>query len=228
MKQIGRQIAQLRKSKKITQMKLADQLGVSFQAVSNWERGETMPDISKLPELAQIFNVSIDEILKHEKGTQLIKNIIEDNTEEYLDQNEVSIEEFSNVAPLIETDKADEVFHTIKGRLTLGDMSSIAPFVNEELIDEYAKREFENNGIDALTAIAPFMSKEVISDCAKKSYHDYGIDSLVSMCPFIDKETMNEIAIDTMSKKEMKELLPILPFVNKQLIKDFVKKGMNH
>ena len=42
---------------------LADALGISFQAVSNWERGASMPDISKLPELAEIFGVTIDEVL---------------------------------------------------------------------------------------------------------------------------------------------------------------------
>ena len=38
MNKVGKQIAQLRKEKKITQMNLADQVGVSFQAISNWER----------------------------------------------------------------------------------------------------------------------------------------------------------------------------------------------
>ncbi|WP_420488172.1 helix-turn-helix domain-containing protein [Gottfriedia acidiceleris] len=42
MKKVGRQIAKLRKENKITQMVLADQLSVSFQAISNWERGETI------------------------------------------------------------------------------------------------------------------------------------------------------------------------------------------
>jgi DNA-binding transcriptional regulator YiaG len=39
MKKVGKQIALLRKEKKITQMALADLMGVSFQAISNWERG---------------------------------------------------------------------------------------------------------------------------------------------------------------------------------------------
>ena len=39
----------------MTQMELADRMGISFQVVSNWERGNSMPDISKLPELAEIF-----------------------------------------------------------------------------------------------------------------------------------------------------------------------------
>lgn len=55
MDQIGRKISNLRREQNMTQMELADKLGISFQAVSNWERGNTMPDISKLPELAEIF-----------------------------------------------------------------------------------------------------------------------------------------------------------------------------
>ena len=47
----------------MTQFELADRLGISYQAVSNWERGNSMPDIAKLPELAEIFGVTVDEIL---------------------------------------------------------------------------------------------------------------------------------------------------------------------
>ena len=58
----GRRIGRLRKGSNLTQMELADLMGVSFQAVSCWERGVTMPDISKLPDLARIFRVKIDDI----------------------------------------------------------------------------------------------------------------------------------------------------------------------
>ena len=56
---VGKIIAQKRKEHNMTQLALADRLGVSFQAVSNWERGNSMPDISKLPELAELFECSI-------------------------------------------------------------------------------------------------------------------------------------------------------------------------
>lgn len=56
-------IAELRKYKGITQSELADFLGVSFQSVSKWENGITMPDISLLPMIAEYFQVSVDEIL---------------------------------------------------------------------------------------------------------------------------------------------------------------------
>ena len=62
-KKIGEQIASLRKSKRITQNELAERIGVSFQAVSKWERGETLPDIGLLPDLAIILETSIDYIL---------------------------------------------------------------------------------------------------------------------------------------------------------------------
>ena len=66
MIETGRRIGRLRKSNNMTQMELADLMGVSYQAVSCWERGVTMPDISKLPELAKIFGVKIDELFNDE------------------------------------------------------------------------------------------------------------------------------------------------------------------
>ncbi len=59
----GKQIGILRKQKGLTQNELAERLGVSFQAVSKWERGETLPDTALLPQLANILETSIDNIL---------------------------------------------------------------------------------------------------------------------------------------------------------------------
>jgi len=64
---VGAYIMILRKAKKYTQQKLADKLGVSHQAVSNWERGESMPDISILPALAELLGTTTDNILSADK-----------------------------------------------------------------------------------------------------------------------------------------------------------------
>lgn len=63
MKSVKLLIAELRRAKGITQSELANYLGVSFQAVSKWENGTTMPDITLLPMLSEYFQVSVDEIL---------------------------------------------------------------------------------------------------------------------------------------------------------------------
>ena len=60
---VGKQIARLRTEKKLTQSELGDRVGVSFQSVSKWERGETLPDVSVLPDLANILETTIDHIL---------------------------------------------------------------------------------------------------------------------------------------------------------------------
>lgn len=63
IRQIGQRIASKRRELNMTQSNLADQLLVSYQAISNWERGNTLPDIEKLPQLATILQLSIDELL---------------------------------------------------------------------------------------------------------------------------------------------------------------------
>ena len=64
---LGKRIMQLRKSKGLTQDQLAEQLGVTAQAVSKWENNQSCPDITLLPKLAEIFGVSTDALLGREE-----------------------------------------------------------------------------------------------------------------------------------------------------------------
>lgn len=63
---IGKFIAARRKEQGLTQKDLADKLGITFQAVSKWENGRGMPEISVLAPLAEILGVSVNEILSGE------------------------------------------------------------------------------------------------------------------------------------------------------------------
>lgn len=60
---IGENIKKYRKSKDITQEVLAERIGVTYQAISKWERGDSFPDITLLPALANFFDISVDELL---------------------------------------------------------------------------------------------------------------------------------------------------------------------
>ena len=62
MIKLGEKIKSLRKQKNISQEVFASYLGVSFQAVSKWENGNTMPDVTMIPALASFFGVSTDEL----------------------------------------------------------------------------------------------------------------------------------------------------------------------
>lgn len=61
--EIGKRIMRLRKSKNLTQEQLAEFLGISGKAVSKWERGINLPDISLLPLIASQFQIGISELL---------------------------------------------------------------------------------------------------------------------------------------------------------------------
>lgn len=60
---IGENIKRLRREKDLTQEAVAAHLGISFQSVSKWERGDGYPDITMLPSLANYFGVSVDELI---------------------------------------------------------------------------------------------------------------------------------------------------------------------
>lgn len=63
-RKVGATIAQLRNHKNMTQAELGERMSVSFQAVSKWERGETLPDVSLLPLLADVLETTVDYILR--------------------------------------------------------------------------------------------------------------------------------------------------------------------
>lgn len=59
-------IMQLRKMKRMSQEDLAEKLGVSRQTLSKWENGESLPDIEKCKLLAEIFEVTLDDMVNYE------------------------------------------------------------------------------------------------------------------------------------------------------------------
>ncbi len=74
-KTIGTFIAALRKAQGLTQKELAEKLDVSDKSVSRWERDEGLPDLSLIPVIAEIFDVTCDELLRGERKSAEDRNI---------------------------------------------------------------------------------------------------------------------------------------------------------
>lgn len=69
-KSLGTLIAEIRRQKGMTQLELAEKMGVTDKAVSKWERDLSCPDINSLPALAEILGLSLDELMQVKSGSQ--------------------------------------------------------------------------------------------------------------------------------------------------------------
>ena len=83
MNTIGEKIAELRKSRKMTQEELAGIVGVSAQSVSKWENSQTMPDIMLLPTLASALDVTVNDLFSIVSCVDHYESIHPDKTPEY-------------------------------------------------------------------------------------------------------------------------------------------------
>ena len=84
---IGKFILKLRTEKHLSQYQLADKIPISRQAVSKWERGQTIPDSSTLIRLSEIFDVTINELLNGERITNNTIKELEETTLSILDEH---------------------------------------------------------------------------------------------------------------------------------------------
>lgn len=89
-KTLGQFIAENRKEKGLTQRELSEMLQVSDKTISHWERDESSPDISILPELSAIFGITVDELLKREKNPPLCAEVITSQSENSMKESENS------------------------------------------------------------------------------------------------------------------------------------------
>ena len=71
---IGNRIRALRLERGLTQSEFADLLCISFQAVSNWERGIASPDLDNIVRIAELFGTTVDELLR-QRGEDLFLGI---------------------------------------------------------------------------------------------------------------------------------------------------------
>ncbi|WP_269478313.1 helix-turn-helix transcriptional regulator [Hominibacterium faecale] len=78
----GEQIKKLRADEKLTQQKMADELGVTRQAISNWENNKNLPDIEMIIIIAKTFHLTLDElILGGKEMNNMTQKLINDGSE---------------------------------------------------------------------------------------------------------------------------------------------------
>ena len=101
---IGKFISNVRKDKKLTQRQLADKLGITDRAISKWENGKSMPDLSLLKPLCDILGITINELFAGQKiREEEYKKVADENLMKMLkyklyclSDKSISFDEFGN------------------------------------------------------------------------------------------------------------------------------------
>lgn len=249
MKQFGRKISELRNSYNMTQMELADKMNVTFQAVSNWERGNSMPDISKLPELAEIFHVTIDELCS--RSSKILESAAKEELDGYLSENNVTAEELCDVAPVLKGSQIEKIAQKAV-KLNLNKINELLPFLSRDIINQLVQKVIEEEedyvniaeifpfvDEDTLIKIAqkmmeqnkltseilPFLPKEKLGSMAGDLYHKNGIDSIVHILPFLLRKDIEKIAVEEFERNGLEGGFEMMaPFLNKQFLTELAKK----
>jgi transcriptional regulator with XRE-family HTH domain len=245
---IGMNISKYRRALNMTQMELADRLNISYQAVSNWECGKSMPDIAKLTELAVIFGVSVDELLNNKRAAAIVDQLTTEGG-----VPDLSKDELAEVAPVLKPDQVDQVASGIIG-MTASDIASVAPFLSQEFIDDFARNRFsQEKKLDQVIPIAPFLSEALLEELARQILEDESdltsivgilpfmnqafidekarkvlartsdLTAIACMAPFISEEILNQLAVEALEKRGLSALSPIMPFIDARIVEDYIR-----
>ena len=185
-KVVGKTIRQARMNKNMTQLDLADAMGVSYQAVSNWERGNSMPDISKLEDLCRILDLTLGTLLGAESQATV-------TVEKVLAQEPLTVEELTEVAPMIPPKQMHEQMEWLNDApITIEALTAIAPFLDDGMITAMLD-QIPVDSLSQLTGIAPFLGEEALDALVRKAPIDdaAGIHSLAA---FLSEDTLDYVA----------------------------------
>lgn len=203
---IGRKIKQARIDLNMTQMNLADLMGVSYQAVSNWERGNSMPDISKLADLCAALHITVDELL----------GIAAPAVTKAMAQEELTIEELAEVAPVLPPKMIREQNNKKKQKLNLSRIADMAPFLDEEFLDQLIENA-ELSDLDGLDELLPFLSREKVEKLADRVNVD-DLDMIAEIAPFFSKSALDKIVRRCIESGNLDDIEELAPFLSKETL----------
>lgn len=212
---VAKRIKEARIAQNMTQMNLADAMGVSYQAVSNWERGNSMPDISKLEDLCSILQISVAQLLGMEtKETAAVTRILQE------EDAPLTVEELSELAPVLPP--AEVKKQVQKQKLNVAALVEIAPYLDEEFLGELLE-DAEVESLLELQSLAPYLDGDIL-DCLVRKAPETDFDGIAAMAPFLEEETLDYLVKRCEQKPENGALLEMLvPFLKEETLNWLVK-----
>lgn len=220
MKKVGKNIKAARTKKNMTQLELADILGVSYQAVSNWERGNTMPDIAKLPDISKALDIEITDLLGEDRCAQTIKKVLDDSPEP------IPSKDLTEVAALLPPQNLkSEIKKTAeKEVLDINAIVGLAPFLDDEILDDVVSRVDSVNAKE-LVSLAPFLSDNTLINISRKMTPSM-INDLVALAPFMPDEALDEY-VSRLDVSDLTGIAALAPFLSDYALDQIVDMAID-
>ena len=225
---IGRRVAQLRKEKNMTQMELADRMGVSYQAVSNWERGNSMPDISKLGDLSEILGISIDELLGKEdiRRTNLVKHMLHDeDPSAFVKEEEIHLKDVAEIAPALKPEQAEKLAKAAWEAREMAWEKTADTAEREETRFERTAGSIEKE--EALFE-KPGDQQEREKTGRKRYVKDKGTDlrDIEALAPFLRGEFLDSLVVEAAGEGiSCEDLCSLAPFLSRDTVAALLEKA---
>ena len=235
MARTGAAISRLRKRAGFTQAELADKLGISYQAVSSWERGASMPDIGKLLDLAACLGTTVDDILSG-RGWKESEYAAEQRNES-ADQAQAgpTAEETKEQIEVVPTEAKDAT-----GEAPGAAGAPLPPSYESEQIDsteavadENSQSRGEQDGADTsgqhrktvdslskLVALAPFLEQDALEEMAMGL--DIDPNALVALAPFLNDRTLEKLIQRAEKPIRVSTLVSLAPFLSSNTLEKLV------
>ena len=213
---VANNIKNARTKMNMTQMNLADEMSVSYQAVSNWERGNSMPDISKLPELCKILNISFEELVGERiPETDTVEKMLQD------ENADVTLEEMAQIGQLVKPEKIEnKVNETVEkeGNIPFSVLVNLAPFMDKEILGKLAEKIIDID-VSKLFAITPFLDKKSMDILIDKLLQTDGVNvnKIVGLAPFLSKTTLEKIAEYLVRHGQANKIVALAPFMGNSM-----------
>lgn len=185
MMKIAQRIRNARNAKDLTQMDVANALGVSYRTVCNWECGNTIPDIQEITLLCGLLELSVEELFgEASPETATIEKLIKG------EGDNLSPEELAMVGNIV---KPKNINHMIGIYLQNGEdipfstILSLAPFLNQENMDDAIEQYMDTYGFrfKKLLGLTPYLSETSIKKIADRLATDGEEEKIVELSCFM-------------------------------------------
>ena len=215
-------IKQARIDRNMTQMNLADAMGVSYQAVSNWERGNSMPDISKLEDLCRVLDITVEQLLGMETAGTVNKVIHEEP---------LTVEELKEVAPVLPPEEVRERVEASRDRFMpdLSFLEEISDRLKETFGTGKKDRKAEKKAqkkqcrdLSSLAELAPFLDEAYLAELVLEAV-EISLDGIDELAPFLSEETLEKV-VEKARSTDLEELADIACHLNDQSLETLLRR----